>query len=216
MKLSKETLSILKNFSTINGNLLITPGNTLKTLSGAKSVFASATVKEEFDTEFGIYDLNEFLGALSLYDDPEITFSNKYVKIEQGGSFKFWSADPSVLTYPQKDIKQPESYIEFDITENDLALIQKTVGIIGASDIKFEGRDGKLSFVVEDKKNSSSNNFSKEIGETDKVFSAYLKQDNMKFIVDDYTVSISDKKIAQFEGNKVNYFVSLEADSTFE
>jgi len=215
MKLSQETLSILKNFATINGNLMINPGSTLKTLSAAKSVFANANVTEVFDAEFGIYDLNEFLGALSIYEDPEITFYDKYLKIESGGSFKFFSADPTVLTFPTKDIKMPSPFVEFDLSSKDLALIQKTAGIIGASDVVFTGDGETVTVVVTDKKNSTSNTFSKELGKTDKKFESFLKQDNMKFLMDDYTVSISEKKIANLVSERVEYFVSLETDSTF-
>jgi len=194
---------------------MITPGNTLKTLSAAKSVFANATVTEEFPSEFGIYDLNEFLGALSIYDDPEITFGDKYLTISQGGSFRFFSADPTVLTFPTKDIKMPKPFVEFDLSEKDLALIQKTAGIIGAADVVFRGDGETITVVVTDKKNATSNTFSKELGKTDKKFEAFMKQENMKFLVEDYTVSLSDKRIAQLVNPRVEYFVSLETDSVF-
>ena len=67
MKLSKETLSVLKNFATINGNILIKSGDRLSTISAQKNVMASVSVKETFDRDFGIYDLNEFLGVYSLF-----------------------------------------------------------------------------------------------------------------------------------------------------
>lgn len=216
MKLSKKTLGLLKNFSTINTNLLITPGKKLSTLAASKSVFASAKVAEEFDTEFGIYDLNVFLGALSIYDDPEITFEEKFAKIEKGGFFKFYSADKTVLTYPQKEIQMPSVYETFEFPSDTLALIQKTSGVIGATDVMFEGNGEKLFVHVLDKKNVGSNTFSKEIGDTDKTFKVFMKQENMKFLMNDYTVNFSDKRIAQFVSEDVEYFISLESDSSFE
>lgn len=215
MKLSKETIAIMKNFASINGNLMIKPGSVLSTLSAAKSVFANAKVTEKFDTEFGIYDLNEFLGAISLQDDPDIIFDEKFATIKGDGAFRFYSADPAVLTYPQKEIKMPTPYIEFDLSEKDLNLIIKHGGLIGSSDVSFLGDGETITVVVSDKKNSSSNTFTKDVGQTDKTFVANLQQTNMKFISDDYTVSISEKKIVQLVSERLEYFVSLEADSTF-
>ena len=111
MKLSKETLSVLKNFATINGNILIKTGNRLSTISAQKNVMASTTVSENFDSDFGIYDLNEFLGVYSLFaDDPELAFDEKFVTVANGKSkVKYFAADPSVLASPTKDAL-PVSY----------------------------------------------------------------------------------------------------------
>ena len=70
MKLSTETISVLKNFSTINANLMVKSGSSLSTMSAMKNIVAKADVTEEFPSDFAIYDLNEFLSALSLFGNP--------------------------------------------------------------------------------------------------------------------------------------------------
>ena len=83
MKLTSNTISILKNFSTINQNLMVKTGNTLSTMSAMKNIVAQAEVTETFPQEFAIYDLNEFLSALSLFEEPELNFRDQYVTITQ-------------------------------------------------------------------------------------------------------------------------------------
>ena len=85
MKLSNKTLEVLKNFSNINQNILIEEGNVLRTISTMKNILGRATIEESFPKEFGIYDLNEFLGVLSLTKDSEIELDNEsYLTINSG------------------------------------------------------------------------------------------------------------------------------------
>ena len=128
MKLSKETLSVLKNFATINGNILIKTGNRLSTISAQKNVMASTTVSENFDSDFGIYDLNEFLGVYSLFaDDPELAFDEKFVTVANGKSkVKYFAADPSVLASPTKDALPVDEDIKFDLPRSAYDMIMKT------------------------------------------------------------------------------------------
>jgi hypothetical protein len=218
MKLSKETVSLIKNFAGINSNLLLKSGNKLATISSQKNVMADATVTETFP-DFGIYDLNEFLGAMSLFDDPELDFQEKYVSISQGSmKIKFFAADASVLVAPQKAITFPEAEINFNITAGMLNMINKTASVLRASDVSIVGDGTTITAVVGDKKNVTGNSFSEPVGTTDKSFKVNLKVENLKMLPGDYEVSISSKKISRFKSpsSDLVYYVAVEADSTFE
>jgi hypothetical protein len=217
MKLSKETVGLIKNFAGINSNLLLKSGNKLATISAQKNVMADAVVTETFP-DFGIYDLNEFLGAMSLFEDPELTFNDKWVTIEQGGnSIKYFAADASVLTAPQKAITFPEAEIEFAMSANMLSMIQRTASVLRASDVSIVGDGSSITVVVGDKKNATGNSYNSAVGATDKKFKVNLKVENLKMIPGDYQVSISSKKISRFKGaGDLVYYVAVEADSTFE
>lgn len=218
MKISKDTLAILKNFATINGNLLIKKGSVLSTMNVQKNVLADANVSETFPIEFGIYDTNEFLGVIGLFNEPEIEFKEKYATFKEGSSsVKFYAADQSVLTVPQKQVKFPSSEVEFDLSMSQLATIQKTAAVLRAVDVSVIGKDGTLSIIVGDLKNATANNFNIDIGTTEKEFTANLKIENLKLMAQDYKVSISSKKISRFsnvDGNMVTY-IALESTSTF-
>jgi len=217
MKLSKETVGLIKNFAGINSNLLLKSGNKLATISAQKNVMADAVVTETFP-DFGIYDLNEFLGAMSLFEDPELTFNDKWVTIEQGGnSIKYFAADASVLTAPQKAITFPDAEIEFSMSANMLSMIQRTASVLRASDVSIVGDGSTIAVVVGDKKNATGNSYNSAVGATEKKFKVNLKVENLKMIPGDYQVSISSKKISRFKGaGDLVYYVAVEADSTFE
>lgn len=218
MKLSKETVALFKNFAGINSNLLLKSGSKLATISGQKNVMADVTVTETFP-DFGIYDLNEFLGAMSLFDDPDLDFQDKYVSIRQGSSnIKFYAADASVLTAPQKAITFPEAEINFNLSSAMLNMISKTASVLRASDVAIVGDGSTITVVVGDKKNATGNSFSESVGTTDKTFKVNLKVENLKMLPGDYAVSISSKKISRFKSPATDlvYYVAVEADSTFE
>ncbi|CAB5221411.1 sliding clamp [uncultured Caudovirales phage] len=218
MKLSKETVALFKNFAGINSNLLLKSGSKLATISGQKNVMADVTVTETFP-DFGIYDLNEFLGAMSLFDDPDLDFQDKYVSIRQGSSnIKFYAADASVLTAPQKAITFPDAEINFNLSAAMLNMISKTASVLRASDVSIVGDGSTITVVVGDKKNATGNSFSESVGTTDKTFKVNLKVENLKMLPGDYAVSISSKKISRFKSPATDlvYYVAVEADSTFE
>jgi len=218
MKLSKETVSLIKNFAGINSNLLLKNGNKLATISAQKNVMADATVTETFP-DFGIYDLNEFLGAMSLFDDPELEFNDKFVSIKQGSSnIKFFAADATVLTAPQKAITFPDAEINFTLSASMLNMINKTASVLRAADVSIVGDGSTINVLVGDKKNATGNSYSEPVGTTDKTFKVNLKVENLKMLPGDYNVSISSKKISRFKSPSTDlvYYVAVEADSTFE
>lgn len=219
MKLSKETIGILKNYSTISPNILITPGNVLKTRSIQNTIFSSVSIPDTFEMNFGIYDLNEFLGVLSLFNNPDLEFNDKFVRIKEDvTSIKYFSADPSVLSIPKKDIVFPNPEITFNLSSETLAMILKTSSVLRAPDVSFVGSDGKLKLIVSDKKNDTSNAFEVNVGDTDSTFCINFKVEMLKFVQTDYAVAISSKRVSRFKavGSDLEYYVGVEQDSIFE
>jgi hypothetical protein len=218
MKLSKDTVGLFKNFAGINSNLLLKQGNKLATISTQKNVMSDTVVAESFPADFGIYDLNEFLGAMSLFDDPELDFSDKFVTIKQGGaSIKYFAAEIGNLVVPQKAIVFPEAEIEFTMTATMLNMIQKTSSVLRATDLQIVGDGSKMVIQVGDKKNATGNTYNAQVGSTDKEFKVNLKVENLKMLPGDYLVSISSKKISRFKAtsSELVYYVAVEADSVF-
>ena len=218
MKLSKDTVGLFKNFAGINSNLLLKQGNKLATISTQKNVMSDTVVAETFPADFGIYDLNEFLGAMSLFEDPELDFSDKYVTIKEGGaSIKYFAAEIGNLVVPQKAIVFPEAEIEFTLTATMLNMIQKTSSVLRATDLQIVGDGSKMVIQVGDKKNATGNTYNAQVGSTDKEFKVNLKVENLKMLPGDYIVSISSKKISRFKATSSDlvYYVAVEADSVF-
>jgi len=218
MKLSKETLSLIKNYASINNNLLFKPGNVLSTIAVSNTIMSSSTVAETFPNEFGIYDVNEFLAVLSLFEDPDLEFSEKTVTIKQGNSsIKYFAAAPNSIVVPKKEIIFPAAEINFKLEANVLAMILKTAPILKSTDVALLGDGSTINVVVGDKKNATSNAYTYTLGTTTSVFKVNLKIDNLKMVPGDYDVSISSKKISRFKGDgDLVYYVAIEADSTFE
>ena len=221
MKISESTISILRNFSDINANILFTPGKTLQTMSTMKNIMAKADVEENFESEFGVYDLPEFLRALDSFQQPVLNFNgsaNLKIKDEKSSlSARYAFADKSTLRYPTKVISMPDKTVTFTLKDSDYESVKKLYTNLSLPDIAIKGEKGKIKLVALDKKNSNSNESSVDIGETDLEFTAYIKAENMKIIPGDYDVALSKAKIAHFINRKVKvqYWIALEADSTF-
>lgn len=219
MNLSKETLAVFKNFSNINGNLSIKEGNKLTTISAGKNIMAEIVVPETFPIDFGIYDLNEFLGAMSLFENPDLDFTEKFVTIKEGkNGIRYFAANQTVLT-PVPAIKQfPTPDIEFDLTSGMLNQIQRVASILRVSDFSVVGDGSVITVNVGDKSNPTGNTFSSEIGVTDKSFSVNFKTENLKMMPGDYLVSIGGKKISRFKATsqQLTYYVAIELDSKFD
>jgi hypothetical protein len=217
MKLSKETQSIFKNFASINLNLLLREGNKLSTMSENKTIISEVTVAEQFPQNFGIYDVNEFLGVLSLFNDPELSFDNDVVIIKEGkNQIRYKAAEEATLKTPSKTIQFPEAEINFSLSAGDLEHIIKSAGVLKVSDVSFVGKDGKLTALVVDKKNPLTNKFEIELGNTDKTFQANMKIENFKMVAGAYDVSIAKMKISRFKSSSSDliYYIAVESDST--
>ena len=218
MKLSNETISVLKNFSTINANLMVKSGSSLSTMSAMKNIVAKADVTEEFPSDFAIYDLNEFLSALSLFGKPDLEFDNDFVIITEEGtskSLKYWFSDPSVVTTPSKEISMPSTELTFNLSSDTLNEITKAAAVIGVPDMALAG--GKL--MVTDKKNSTANAYetSLDVGDVAAEYKFWFKVENLKVMPGAYDVEVSSKKISHFTNTKlgVQYWIALEPESSY-
>ena len=223
MKINQSTQDILKNFSEINTNILIKPGSELNTISTMKNILAKATINENFDKEFGIYDLNEFLSVVSSLDKPELTLQEKHLTISAEGSrskVKYFYSDPSVIVSPNKEVNMPESDVTFSLSESNLAQLRKMAAILSSPDLALIGtKDGDVVLKVCDKKNDTSNKFDIVVGENATAnYTFYFKVENLKMISGDYDVAVSSKSIAHFTNTKlpIEYWIALEPDSVFD
>ena len=223
MKLNATTQEILKNFSEINTNILIKPGSELNTISTMKNILAKATINENFDREFGVYDLNEFLSVVSSLDKPELTLNEKHMTISTEGSrskVKYFYSDPSVIVSPTKAVNMPEADVTFSLSESNLVQLQKMAAILKAPDLALVGtKGGDVVLKVCDKKNDTSNKFDIVVGENATAnYTFYFKVENLKMISGDYDVAVSSKSIAHFTNTKlqIEYWIALEPDSVFD
>tara|TARA_B100000073_G_scaffold25983_1_gene20134 strand:+ start:162 stop:833 length:672 start_codon:yes stop_codon:yes gene_type:complete len=220
MKLSDKTLSVLKNFSSINQSILFKEGNKLRTISVMKNILAEATVTEEFIKDFGVYDLNQFLNGLSLHQSPELDFANEgYVVIREGKMrSKYFFADPQVIvTPPDKGITLPSEDVCFEVSTDQLEKLLKAAAVYQLPDLSAVGENGVVKLLVRDKKNDTSNDFAIVVGETDAEFSFNFKVENVKVLPGTYEVVVSQKLLSRFtsKNHDLTYYIALEPDSSF-
>ena len=218
MNLSNDTKEVLKNFSSINQNLMVNGGNVIGTMSAMKNIVAKATIPDTFQNEFAIYDLNEFLSALSLFKKPSLNFSEKSVKLDEeggGSSLNYFFSDPSIVTSPKTDITMPSVDAEFTFTQDTFNQIMKASAVLGTPDVEVKGTiGGDINLVVTDRKNDTSNDFSMKVGEnSSSTFSHFFKVENLKLLNGDYKVQVSNKGISHFKNvsKDIEYFIALEA-----
>ena len=217
MQLSNDTKDVLKNFSTINQNLLVKSGNVINTMSAMKNIVAKATIPDSFSNEFAIYDLNEFLSAMSLFKSPTLDFGDQSVRLnEEGGgsSLKYFFSDPSVVTTPKTEITMPSVDVEFTFTQDTFNAISKASAVLGVPDVVLKGTaGGSIELLVTDRKNETSNDFSIKVGDSTTDFTYFFKVENLKLLGGDYKVKVSDKGISHFAhvNKQIEYFIALEA-----
>ena len=219
MKLSDSTLSLLKNFSTINQSILFNQGTKLRTISVMKNILAEATISEELPRDFGIYDLGQFLNGLSLHNNPDLDFQeDNYVVIKEGRSrSKYFFADPQVIVTPEKSIELPSEDVTFELSTDQLDKLLKAAAIYQLPDLSVVGENGAVKLLVRDKKNDTSNSFSIAVGDTESEFSFNFKVENIKILPGTYDIVVSQKLLSRFSAKNydLTYWIALEPDSTF-
>ena len=221
MKLNQHTIDTLKNFAGINTNILIKEGDELSTISTMRNIFARAKVSDSFTNQFGIYDLNEFLSAVSGFSKPELSLKDKYMTISSEGSkskVKYYYSDPSVIVSPTKEVNMPDADVTFSLTESNYKELLKMAAILKSPDLALIGtKGGDIVLKVCDKKNDTSNTFDITVGQNATAdYTFYFKVENMKMLDGDYDVSVSSKSISHFKNKKlpIEYWIALEPDST--
>ena len=220
MKLSDNTITILKNFSSINQSILIRKGSKISTMNILKNIYSEANVEEDFPKDVAIYDLNEFLNGLSLHKDPDLDFSNEsYITIKEGKRrVKYFYADPEVIfAPPNKEVNLPSQDVCFQLEHSQLDNLKKASAVYKLPDLSAVGDAGVIRLVVRDKNNDTTNEYSLVVGETDLNFVFNFKVENIKIIPGTYDVVVSEKLSAKFTNEKysIKYFIALEPDSTF-
>jgi hypothetical protein len=223
IKISADTLNILKNFASINSNLHVRPGNTIATVSPTKTILAEATVAETFENEFGIWDMSKFLSTISLFKDPEFDFEDNHVTIHSAGSkasVKYYYSDPSLLTKADRKINMPTPYVTFDLSESDISSIMRAASVLQAPDMCVEqAKNSDDTYIrVCDKKDPTAHSWSMEVENKSgsNGFRFWFKMENLKMIPGDYRVQLAEKRVSMFEGKTkpLNYWVALDSDST--
>ena len=222
MEISSNTVNILKNFAGINSNIVIKPGKKIMTISEAKNILAEASIPEDFTSQVGIYDLQEFLNNLSLVDRPQIQLDEAWMHINsQSGRevVKYYYADADILTTPTKPINMPEEDVWFNLDENTLSNLKRASGIFGHGQVVIEPSDGALKLSVIDPDNTTANTYSivVEGGYKKDNFKFILNIANLRMVSDDYKVKISNKLISQFtsEDSNLIYWIALEKSSKY-
>tara|TARA_B100000900_G_C20589836_1_gene721159 strand:+ start:860 stop:1531 length:672 start_codon:yes stop_codon:yes gene_type:complete len=217
--LSKKTLDVLKNFSTINSSIVFRQGSTVRTISNAENILAKFTGEEIFPTDFAIYDLSQFLSGISLFDNPQLEFtSGDFVSIRGGRqSAKYYFSDPEITlkSAPEKNVKFPGSDIEFSLTAEDLVNIQKASAVYGLPDLTFYSEEGSntIKLILRDKENDTSNTYDLSLkGTATGTFSLDLKIENIRVLPSDYTVKVSQHLISEWTSQDVDlkYYIALE------
>ena len=218
MKFSNETLTVLKSFTAINKSILLSSGNVIKTITPEKTLIAIANINDEIPSDACIYDLSRFLSILSLYNDPDVEFFDKYFIISEGKRrTKYVYADLSMIhTPPEKDITIPSADVKVSVTDGDLSSVMKAAGVLQFSEIAFVGEGGKCYLKAIDSANDNADDFGVEIGETADEFKIIIKTDNLKLMPIDYDVTLCSKGISEFKGEGVTYYVAIDSKSTYK
>ncbi|NBP01539.1 MAG: DNA polymerase [Proteobacteria bacterium] len=216
MQISNETIQFLKNFASINTNILVRKGKTISTISTAKNIFAKATVVEDFPVEVPIYDLNSLLALLTLMENQDVTFGDKSLTISKnGGKFEYFYSNPSVIvSAPDKNIEL-DNHFQFKLTAEDVQMIVKAAAITAAPTISVVCKHQQVILIVGDKKNDTANTYRKVIGPGIEDFECHIAVENFKIIPDAYSITVSKKKFFHFrhETKSLEYFIAMEPDS---
>lgn len=218
MKLDQRTLQVLKNYSSINPSILFREGNVVTTKTPTGTVFAKATLEQEFPSEFAIYDLNKFLSVLSLFDEPELHIGDKSVVVQSGRKkVNYVFADPSSIVAPKKfNPNFPDADVSFELTSEVLSHLTKALGVLRQPEIAVVGNGSVISIQTANSKDPTADVYSEEVGETDKTFTAYFKAENIRLLPDTYRVDITRAGIARFQAKDVEYYIAVEQNSKFD
>jgi hypothetical protein len=222
MKVSDRTTNLLKNYANINQSIEFREGKLLKTVSPLNTILASVEVEEEFPRTFPIYELNRFLGTLSLFNDPELNFDENGVSItddKHSAIYRYCGSSSMFQTPPDKDITFPDAEVEFTLEKDVFKKTINAANTLGLPEVVVEGNGTETRLVVSDTGNTTSDRFSTGVGPTDKIFRMIFKTENLNKIMEGtYDVGLSSKRISKFQRttDTLLYFIALEQNSTFE
>ena len=217
--LSKKTLDVLKNFSTINSSIVFRKGSTVRTISNAENILAKFTGEEVFPNDFAIYDLSQFLSGISLFSDPQLEFDNEsFVNIRGGRqSARYYFSDPEITlkSAPEKNVKFPGADLQFNLTGEDLIALQKASAVYSLPDLTFQSEEGsnEIKLIIRDKENDTSNTYDLTVaGTATDSYALDVKIENIRLLPGDYTVKVSKHLISEWTNANVDltYYIALE------
>jgi len=217
--LSKKTLDVLKNFSTINSSIVFRKGSTVRTISNAENILAKFTGEEVFPVDFAIYDLSQFLSGISLFSDPQLEFDNENFVSIRGGrqSARYYFSDPEITlkSAPEKNVKFPGADLQFNLSGEDLIQLQKASAVYGLPDLTFQTEEGvnEIKLILRDKENDTSNTYEQSIsGCCTGSYSLDVKIENIRLLPGDYTVKVSKHLISEWTNQNADltYYIALE------
>lgn len=217
MNLSERSVEILKNYSGINPSVQFEQGDVLRTISPNKTIMSKAKLDSSVEGTFAIYDLSRFLGLLSTFESPDFEIGEKMLGISSGKTKSYYTfADPeNIITPPKKEINIGDADVSFTMTEESYNQVMRAIGIMALPEFLVVGSEGKVYLQGADTKKATNDTYSIEVGECDKDFTAVFRTENMKLLPGDYEVNISSAGISHFKGEDIEYWVSIEANSTF-
>jgi hypothetical protein len=215
MKLSENTLSVLKNFASINSGVVLRKGKVQKTISPEKCILVEATLEDDIPSEFGIYDLNQFLGIFTFLKNPEITFGENHIVLNDGDLSVTYRGCSSnlIITPPEKDLVLKDITTKFSLPSATSQKLIRAATMINLPNLSVIGKDGALLLKIHEKANDSSNDGVQKIGDyAGKDFTATFKTENLKLLPDDYDVEIQAGAFSQFmnKNGNLKYFIALE------
>ena len=221
MKISSDTVNVLRNFATVNSSLAVKQGSVLRTISEQKNILVQAVVNESFPVDFAVYELNQFLGFVSLFDDPDLTFHENHVQVTDENSRKgsYTYTDQTMITQPpEKNINVDDAEVKVSMDEDDYKNVVKAAHALQLPDIVISGDGESVSMTATDVKNSTSNDYSCSVGNSTAKFKMIFKTENFKFLDDDYEVVLSSKGVGYFKNvnRAVEYWVATETGSEYE
>lgn len=227
MKLTEATSQLLKNYAGINSNLVFQKGNRVSTMSEARNILSTAIIEESLPQDFGIYDLNEFLGVTNLVTDPEIRIEEKFAVISDStgrSKIKYFFTDVDMLTSPAKSMLDKAMAmnnfeVNFTLDQDTLNKVKRAASALGHTSVSITASDGAIALTVFDPENSTSNTFTIDLAGTYETedFNLILNIQNLKILPGDYEVSLSSKLMSKFTHTEknVNYWIALEKSSTY-
>lgn len=215
MKFSAETLSILKNFSTINPSIVFKVGNTIRTISPQKTVMAAATIAESVEQQAGVYDLSRFISTLGLFETPEVLFGSDRFTIKGGKSeLKYtYTSESLIVSPPDKDIVVPDPEAKINVSWQAIDSVIRATGVLQLPEVAFTSDGSTIKLSAVDSKTSTADKYEVVIAEgvATKPFNMIIKTDNLKLVQTDYEVTLSSKGMAHFKSDKVQYWVAIES-----
>lgn len=175
--LNKNTIQILNSITNITNSAIISyPITTISNVGSDVLVNIDfSQIEDEFE-EYGIYDLNSFLGALSILNEPKIDLTDGVITAKDAdSSIQFIVSDPAALgdvtTNPENITSTcaAASTVEVEMNTELMGKIRKGAGVFKTLKDIFITKEGdRVSIKTGNKEtfNSRSNSYSVDLDPT--------------------------------------------------